>query len=86
MPTDEQLLANLDAKLPALKVFLAAAELRKTSPELLAGFPEDLRIRLQKGDPSVLPELLKAQPKAFRNELLGRLEDEAFRQLLASDG
>lgn len=68
------------------RIFAAAYQLRRHFPELLNSIPDDLRIRLQNGDPSVLPELLKAQPEAFRNELLGRLEDDAFRKLLASDG
>lgn len=45
--------------------------------------PPELRTRLQQGEPSVLSDLLRTQPELFRNELLGRLEDEAFSQLLA---
>ena len=82
-PSDEQLLANLDRKMPALRVFLTAANLRQNSPEFLSRVPDDLRTRFQQGDPSVLPDLLRTKPELFRNELLGKLEDEAFSQLLA---
>ncbi len=45
--------------------------------------PESLRDRFQNGDPSVLEEILRTHPELFRNELLGRLEDDAFRKLLS---
>jgi hypothetical protein len=32
----------------------------------------------------VLQDLLRTKPELFRNELLGKLEDEAFSQLLAA--
>lgn len=83
-PGNEQMLENLERSLPALKVFLAAVKLRETAPETFMSIPEDFRVRLQKGDPSVLPELLRNQPELFRDAALSRLEDEAFRQLLAS--
>lgn len=66
-----------------LRTFAAAYQLRRHFPELLNRVPEDLRLRLQKGDPSVLSDLLRTQPELFRDNLLGRLEDEAFSQLLA---
>jgi hypothetical protein len=36
------------------------------------------------GDPSVLSEILRTQPELFRDKMLGRLEDEAFSQLLSA--
>ena len=66
-----------------LRTFAAAYQLRRNSPELLNRVPPELRTRLQQGEPSVLSDLLRTQPELFRNELLGRLEDEAFSQLLA---
>jgi hypothetical protein len=82
LPSDEQMLEQLDRELPKLRVFLVAQKLMRNSPELLNRVPEDLRIRLQKGDPSVLSEILQTQPELFRDKILGRLEDEAFSQLL----
>jgi hypothetical protein len=51
---------------------------------LLNRVPPELRTRLQQGEPSVLSDLLRTQPELFRNQLLGRLEDEAFSQLLSA--
>jgi hypothetical protein len=83
-PSDEQMLEQLDKELPKLRVFLVAQKLMRNSPELLNRVPEDLRNRLQMGDPSVLSEILRTQPELFRDKMLGRLEDEAFSQLLSA--
>jgi hypothetical protein len=67
-----------------LRTFAVGYQLSRNSPELLNRVPEDLRNRLQMGDPSVLSEILRTQPELFRDKMLGRLEDEAFSQLLSA--
>jgi hypothetical protein len=81
-PSDEQMLKRLDEVMPQLRVFLIGQKLERENPSLLSRVPPELRDRLQKGDPTVLPELLRTQPELFRDNRLAMLEDEAFRQLL----